>query len=329
MKENRKIIWITGGASLVAAVIMALGVKADHALELFSLPFVLAADGLRWLSFHSAAGNIVAVLLYLAISAIPCMVLVRRLRAGKRWVGDALLVLMSISLLVIFYALINPAVLLPFTEQLNAPELLPLCQITVVFLFYSILVAWLVLRLTAGLPEATDKRWKYWIVRIFQLGAIGCIVRIVYFEGFRLFNWAQEAVTAPEEEMLFGMAEQTGDGGLSAVSAVIALIPLLFTAWVFLAAADLAREMNRDAYSPEFLQKSRLLSNAAKVNIYVTVVCMLVNNVLQMLGSGVLNDINIVVQVPLLSLALSVGAVIFTDYVEKNNRLYEDSQSII
>lgn len=329
MKENRKTIWITGGASLVAAVIMALGVKADHALELFSLPFVLAADGLRWLSFHSTAGNIVAVLLYLAISVIPCMVLIRRFRAGKRWAGDALLVLMSISLFIIFYALINPAVLFLFAGQVDASESLPLRQIMVVFLFYSILVAWLILQLTAGLPETTEKRWKYWIVRIFQLGAIGCIVRVVYFEGFRLFNWVREAATTQEEEMLFGMAEQTGDGGLSAVSAVVALIPLFFTIWVFLAAADLAREMNRDAYSPEFLEKSRLLSNAAKVNIYVTVVCMLVNNALQMLGSGILSDINIVVQVPILSLALSVGAVIFTDYVEKNNRLYEDSQSII
>ena len=77
MKSNiNKLILIEVIAGILFAFIASKILHMTAALQIMYLPFELIGKGLRFLSLSSAIGNVIAIIIYAAISMIPAIYII-------------------------------------------------------------------------------------------------------------------------------------------------------------------------------------------------------------------------------------------------------------
>lgn len=107
--------------------------------NIFTFPFEQIGWGLRQLSLSGTVGNVVAIIIFLLVGAIPCCIFYMLKKHGKFCKMDYALYAISVLLLVVLYYMINPG-LLQNTMLGSGTVLLS-------GTFYSVLVGYLVLRM--------------------------------------------------------------------------------------------------------------------------------------------------------------------------------------
>ena len=81
MKSNiNKLILIEVIAGILFAFIASKILHMTAALQIMYLPFELIGKGLRFLSLSSAIGNVIAIIIYAAISMIPAIYIIYQRR---------------------------------------------------------------------------------------------------------------------------------------------------------------------------------------------------------------------------------------------------------
>ena len=105
---------------------------------IITFPLEQIGCALRRLSLSGAMGNMIAIILYVLIGLIPCMVWLFLKGKGKNLKEDYLLFPISGFLLLVLYYMINPG-LIPVNEAGGGKLLLA-------GTFYSVLVGYVVLR---------------------------------------------------------------------------------------------------------------------------------------------------------------------------------------
>lgn len=84
MKSNiNKLIMIEVVAGILLAFMASEILHMTEALQIMYLPFELIGKGLRFLSLHSAIGNVIAIIIYAAISMIPASYVIYQRKRGK------------------------------------------------------------------------------------------------------------------------------------------------------------------------------------------------------------------------------------------------------
>ena len=77
MKSNiNKLIMIEVVAGILLAFMESKILHMTEALQIMYLPFELIGKGLRFLSLSSAIGNVIAIIIYAAISMIPAIYII-------------------------------------------------------------------------------------------------------------------------------------------------------------------------------------------------------------------------------------------------------------
>ena len=93
MKSNiNKLILIEVIAGILFAFIASKILHMTAALQIMYLPFELIGKGLRFLSLSSAIGNVIAIIIYAAISMIPAIYIIYQRKRGRTQKEDILLV---------------------------------------------------------------------------------------------------------------------------------------------------------------------------------------------------------------------------------------------
>ena len=93
MKSNiNKLILIEVIAGILLAFIASKILHMTEALQIMYLPFELIGKGLRFLSLSSAIGNVIAIIIYVAISMIPAIYVIYQRKRGRTHKEDILLV---------------------------------------------------------------------------------------------------------------------------------------------------------------------------------------------------------------------------------------------
>lgn len=93
MKSNiNKLIMIEVVAGILLAFIASKILHMTAALQIMYLPFELIGKGLRFLSLSSAIGNVIAIIIYAAISMIPAIYIIYQRKRGRTHKEDILLV---------------------------------------------------------------------------------------------------------------------------------------------------------------------------------------------------------------------------------------------
>ena len=108
MKSNiNKLILIEVIAGILFAFIASKILHMTAALQIMYLPFELIGKGLRFLSLSSAIGNVIAIIIYAAISMIPAIYIIYQRKRGRTQKEDILLVAFNSASTVYIYALLR------------------------------------------------------------------------------------------------------------------------------------------------------------------------------------------------------------------------------
>ena len=112
MKSNiNKLILIEVIAGILLAFIASKILHMTAALQIMYLPFELIGKGLRFLSLSSAIGNVIAIIIYAAISMIPAIYIIYQRKRGRTQKEDILLVVFTGLLFYSLYMFINPGLM--------------------------------------------------------------------------------------------------------------------------------------------------------------------------------------------------------------------------
>lgn len=348
-QQKVKLQFATAALLSAAVAVLTYFISPKSAgLIILSVPFDYAGRGLRHLSLGSQAGNMLAIGLYGILCSLPLLYALYRKRKNTGSPADWLLVLISGYTFYLLYQFINPALLadrMPGGAALASSALaLPVIKTVACCVFYSLVVAWMILnqtcRLHAIAPRQEQSR-EYILLMLEKILLTGGILYLIFLFYFQFLAQLQEHVIsqAALTDQLFlpspdsdvtafspGLSFDTIflwlDYLLSAVP-IIALVALLYSAICLLEALRL------HPCGMEPSRAARLLYERSRMAVIATVLCNLAWNLLQYLCAPQLQNVNIQLEISFLPLILSFCAMLLSHGLQSMYELHEENEMII
>lgn len=310
MKRERNLLLLTAALSLVLGFVPGAGSGVMGAL---ALPFVAAGWCLRSLSLSGGVGNVVSIILYGLICAVPLGFWWR----SRRRTEDALLVLLSGVLAVVLYYMINPNL----RQSVMRNEVGDAVYAGAV---WSTLVTWGLLKLLY--TGAWDReRHVYRALRIFLLlCAASCLVdcfgtgtaRIVH--NLRL----RQAVN--------GSLDYTGlDMAFLVLTFLAAAVEKGLCAWVLYRGAALLEELERDPFGAGCVAAAERVSGSCRDCLTVMSLTALALNIAQILLAPLLRNIAVSVSIPVLGMAVCFALLSVTKLLVRGKELKDDNDLFV
>ncbi|MBE5949637.1 MAG: hypothetical protein E7261_11525 [Lachnospiraceae bacterium] len=295
----------------------------------FTFPFEQIGEGLRRLSLSGAAGNIVAIVLYVIISLVPCGLFLWLKKKGKTCKADLMLLLISADLFFMIYYMINPG--------LFAPNGIPGGKEILGCTFYSLGIGYLVLRILAKSAKADTKalqkglRILLYVVMLF----LACVVMVeLAFNLPANIRALKGANTAVSGEHLWG---DFGNGDVDltltyvflVLQSIVNALPCVLDILVLLVVGKALKEFLEDAYSDEAVAAVRKIAATCSKVLAAIVIAGMSFNILQILFRNSLYNINIATSIPLSSVLFVIAALVIARYVSENQQLKRDNDLFI
>lgn len=323
MKSNiNKLILIEVIAGILLAFIASKILHLTAALQIMYLPFELIGKGLRFLSLSSAIGNVIAIIIYAAISLIPAIYAVYQRKTGTKHKEDILLIAFTGLLFYSLYMFINPGLMyhrMPDIFSMDKRSLVAM-KIIYAFIIYSVLIMWLIMKAIRFLGDDSQKNWKS---RLY-FGMKGLIAALVSYYTL-LITYAKT----------FELLHKGGDKlkNISSVEwfqSILQLLPIVMTILLFINVIYVVKAIEDHKEKQQMTAVSRL-ANVAKVTAVVTVISDFVLNFYQFLLGATLQNVNITLSpdVSMEPLIIAFGALIFHEYFKRTKQLKEENDQFI
>ena len=298
MKSNiNKLILIEVIAGIFFAFIASKILHMTTALQIMYLPFELIGKGLRFLSLSSAIGNVIAIIIYAAISMIPAIYIIYQRKRGRTHKEDILLVAFTGLLFYSLYMFINPGLMyqkMPDIFSMDQSSLIVM-KIIYAFIIYSILIMWLIMKAIRFLGDDSQKNWKS---RLY-FGMKGLIAALVSYYTL-LITYAKT------------------------------LLPIIMTILLFINIIHVVKAIEDHKEEQQMMTVARLAS-VAKVTAVVTVISDFILNFYQFLLGATLQNVNVTFapDVSMEPLIIAFGALIFHEYFKRTKQLKEENDQFI
>ena len=310
MRRERNLLLVTAALSLVLGFVPGAGSGVMGAL---ALPFVAAGWCLRSLSLSGGAGNVISIILYGLICAVPLVFWWR----SRRRTEDALLVLLSGVLAVVLYYMVNPNL----RQSIMQNEVGDAVYAGAV---WSTLMTWGLLKLLY--TGAWDReRNVYRALRIFLLlCAASCLVdcfgtgtaRIVH--NLRL----RQAVN--------GSLDYTGlDMAFLVLTYLAAAVEKGLCAWVLYRGVGLLRELEEDPFGAGCVAAAERVSGSCRDCLTVMSLTALALNIAQILLTPLLQNISVSVSIPVLGMAVCFAMLAVTKLLVRGKELKDDNDLFV
>ena len=308
MKRERIWFLVIIALALILAFVPGAG---GNVLGLLALPFSALGGLLRKMSLSGFAGNVAAIVIYLAVCALPVLFWLR----GKRRREDALLVFLSGVTAVVLYYMINPG-LRGGLFQNEAGDILYAGA------FWSTLVTWGVLKLMAS-GERILRGNIYRALRIFLLlCAASCILGALgtnlagLVESFRYYAAMDYDFKFPTYFFLvLDYAATAAENGLVAL--------------VLLKSVKLLRELESDPFGAACVEAAGEVSRWCKNALVIVSLTSLALNIGQVLMSGLLLNVSMEVRIPVFSMAVAFGIMALSKLLTQGKELKDESDLFI
>ena len=190
MKKIEHGLFLEGILSVGLAIFMFFIIGINNGIYLLSMPFELIGKVLRYLSLSSGVGNGIAIIIYVTFSIIPAIYMLRLRTKGKLKQVDFLLPIISIYCFYMLYAFVNTELMVNKMPAMLADEFtLPFLKLSWVFIFYSLCIGYIVLRLVGNL-STTDEEDKssYLCVKLQQILLFVSALYTFFFSYFSTFQ---------------------------------------------------------------------------------------------------------------------------------------------
>ena len=318
MERKRLMPW--QAAEAVVCLALALVWRPDGAALAGAFPFAPLGRLLRRMSLSGAVGNLFAIALLALCTALPLVwLLVRALKRRCRW-EDALLPILSALVGFGLYGAVNPGVLVRWL----GPAAGAMGVAVLGGAFWSVLVAYLALRALRacrGADSGKLLRYGFW--------ALGALAAAAVFGTFGACPMALTSALAAVRA-----ANQGGEGlGLTyaflglrcAAGAAAYLLDLA----AVLAGWDLLAAWGRDHYSPETVSAADVLARRCALTVTVTALTGAGLQLGQLLCADRLYTQSYNLSVPLVPMALALGALLLARSLRAGKALKDDNDLFI
>ncbi len=288
---------------------------------MMAFPFEQIGLGLRSLSLSGGALNVLALVLYGAISLLPMAFLMFFRKKRKLQKEDWLLGLLSVLLFVVLYAMTNPGLI-----GLQTGGLPPAAgKAALGLLVYSVLCGYLALRvLRLFYTGGTEKLLGYASAMLMLIAALfvyaafgaGFSNMLKSFEALRAGNTGNEHLLAATYICL-------------AMEAVVNALPRVLGVVVVFKALVLLDEMKVNRYSESAIAAAKHMCRWCAIALAATMLSIIGFNLVQLLFSKALLVTHVGAQLPVDSIGFMLAVLLFTRLLTENKQLKDDNDMFI
>lgn len=321
---KRKSLYILLGTEVVLFSILYL--LADMVPTFISgvmaVPFEQIGLGLRWLSLCGGAANGLALALWAGISLAPLVPVFKFWQEKEQRVEHILLILLSVLLFVVLYYMTNPESMYKMLPEqvvsalsVGTDKMLAVMKAALSIAVWSVIVCYVVFRL----------------LRLFNAGKKGQLFLYLYKVLYGLCGLFAGAIVISCMEVLMGVktAQTAFDGAVTVVRALVSALPYVMDIIVILSALNLLESVLKESASEQVTAAAHKLSRICCITLAVVTVSVVGMNVLQLILSRKLYNINIHIEIPFMSLAFVLVALLFSRLIEENRKLTEENEMFI
>ncbi len=320
MKKKRFLIVLGIEAALCLAWRLAEP-GGTAAAGLFSFPFEQVGRGLRELSLSGAAGNVLAIVLYLGICLIPAAALAVMSARRKLHPEDGLLAVLSVLLFYVLYLMINPG-LLGKTLGNNVASL-GVGKMMLGVVVYSVLAGYLTLRVLRRAHTAEVKLLQKYLRGVLYLLGAGFV--------WAVFGGCLGELQASLKNLADG--NTAGGTGVSMVFLVLRFLvdalPYLLDTMIVVTGLDTLAALEADRYGETAAALARKLSGQCGFALAAAVLSNVIFNLLQLAAAGELLVIDGTVELPVFSILFVLVVLFLTRLLAENRKLKTDNDLFV
>lgn len=288
-----------------------------------AFPFEQIGFGLRRLSLSGSLGNIAAILLYILLSGIPCLIWYALKRTRKMLKADYLLFALSALLFIINYYMINPGLIastIPGTGKWMLGSV-----------FYSVLAGYLVIRNLKVYSTASLEKLQDGLVML--LGFLNMIfVYIIFGQYLSDLLQAVGSVQTGNDAMLgeiYGNVEFGVTYFFLGLHYLVNILPYVLDMGIVILGTYALLALKHNRYSDESVRSVNQLAGFCVNALWITAGADVAFNLLQLLFHNRLYQIDIVIHIPVLSMVFVFAVLLVAKYVQENQKLKQDNDLFI
>ena len=286
-----------------------------------AFPFQQIGLGLRTLSLSGSAGNVIAIVLYAVTCLIPEVFLVMKLHRKHLYREDSLLILLSLLLFPVLYLMINPHLQARYLGTAMALMGNTMLGSAV----YTVLLCYGILKLLRRFYSAREHRLMDYL-KYLLLAMAAFLVLGVFGTGL---DDVLKSITSVQEQ------NQGSESTLGTTYVFLWLgflvdaLPNLLCCGLILEACTLLMNMQEDPYREEVITEANALSRHCGLLLTVTALCNMGFNLLQFLFAKQLRVVDSTLQLPLTTLVLVIGLLLFAQFIHSHKQLKEENEGFI
>lgn len=330
IKDIRIKLLLVAVFSFGVAVLAHFYLGVVSGIQLLAIPFDLFGKGLRGLSLSSALGNVVAYIIYVGFALIPSLYWLRRIKKGQKKLSGVLLPVITIYSLFLMYFFINPGVMIgKWFPQFGYDTMVIEMKVIIAALYWGLWFSYFLLTISDSVlaPDSYHKsapmiRHLQYLLRFGAFFYTVCYCGVLIFPLLtRLSNVSAiegTVVVLSTAKIFFLILDYVIDG-----------IPVVITVCILVKGESLLEAMDKSHLKEEERIAAIALGKVSKLGLNAIIICGLASNLLKLIMSGYLLDININIYLPLFPLIIALGTMILSGYFKEAGELKENDDLFI
>jgi len=321
MKDKTFIRLLFIEAVVCAAAALAFSHSGSSYLVIAQFPFAQIGLLLRELSLSGVFGNVIAIIFYVALCALPLLFIALRIKKQTLKVEDWLLVIISAFGFHMMYMMINPGYLAQIPAYINED----VGKAALGGAFYSLLIGYLVLKL---LRKADGVRTDALLKILRLLFALTAVI-LVFSIGYIGISDVQSRLTAIQSGNTDPSVALGFTNFFVILRYVLTQLPVFMELIIFILAMRLCGHLREDRYSDETISAAKKLASFCKKTVVVILLCTITLNLAQIVFAGSLVSVNFQTTLPLDSIIVALVALLLTRFFTASRELAQDNQMFI
>ena len=314
MKRKTLILILILEAALIAGLVYLSRQYPAWFSSVWSIPMEQIAGGLKVLSGTGAFGNGLALAILAGIALIPVIIALRYPRGRETLAERITLAVMAPVILIVLWYMIHPGNMRP--EAAGADAFLQVARAALSLIIWSVVILFVVLRLIRLFRAGKREQ----LLRYFRiLLAVSCIT----------FT-AELAVT-----LMNAVLTPAADGSRSAQDIIAGIfrlaagvVPLVFDIVILIRVMDLIR-ISETEEQEGLAETAKRVSGISCIALAVSTGLCALQHVVQLLLMPGLTDLNVTVDIPVVSIVFVAVILLFTRLLVENRQLREDNSLFI
>lgn len=328
---NRKLLYSLLTAEAILCVIFCISSLSASSIMIAAMafPFSQLGNALRILSLSGALWNGIALTIYVGICLLPTLWMLRLIMKNAFQPEDSLLGILTATLFIVLYLMVNPASFRSFFPILNAfsddlADQLLFCKALCGSMIWSLITGYLILHMLRLFSHSKQELvWNYLEKFLAILSAI--FVLIIF--GSCLSELVSSISSLREGNINSGSLWPSYvflslrffvDSFSWAMNIFVIHYILCFIA---------ARK--KDPYAQETLSAADRLCHFCMRALSAVIISNLLYQILQLLFASLLRDIHSTVSFPIISICFVLVVLLFTRILEENRQLKTDNDLFI